>query len=98
MRWIPIAEMVGADFLWGRWKGFLFGFPPNLLLRKISSEGVSPELRELHLSWNKLTGRLSEWLSQLEKLTILDLEDNKFQGTIPASFRTFQNLERMWLA
>ena len=67
-------------------------------IKNCSSEGVLPELRELHLSWNQLMDRLTEWLSQLEKLTILDLYDNKFQGPIPASFGTFRYLEYMLLA
>ena len=76
----------------------LTGSLPEFLkgIKNCSSEGVFPELRELHLSRNKLTSRLPEWLSQLEKLTILDLKDNKFQGTIP-SFGTFRNLEHMSL-
>ena len=78
----------------------LTGSLPEFLkeIKNCSSEGVLPELRELPLSWNKLTGRLPEWLSQQEKLTDLDLEDNKFQGPIPSSFRTFRYLEYMSLA
>ena len=68
----------------------LTGNLPEFLkdIKNCSSECVLPELRELHLSWNQLMDRLLEWLSQLEKLTILDLYD-KFQGPIPASFGTF---------
>ena len=78
----------------------LTGTLPEFLkeIKNCGSEGVLPELRELHLSWNKLTGRLPERLSQLEKLTILDLYENKFQGSIPASFETFRYLEYMSLA
>ena len=61
-------------------------------IRNCSSEGVLQELRELYLSRNQLMGRLSKWLSHLEKLTDLDLSYNKLQGHIPA-FGTFPNLE-----
>ena len=32
-------------------------------IKNCNSEGVLPELRELHLSWNQLMDGLPEWLS-----------------------------------
>ena len=93
-----IGNFCNFKYLDVRSNGLMGSLAEFLKEIKNCSSGVLPELRELHLSCNKLTGRLLEWLSQLEKLTILDLEDNKFQGTILASFGTFRNLERMWLA
>ena len=44
-----------------------------------------------------IVGTIPECLSQLEKLTYLDLSNNKLQGLISASYRTFKNLNEMLL-
>ena len=44
-----------------------------------------------------IAGTIHECSSQLEKLTYLDLSNNKLQGLISASYRTFKNLNEMLL-
>ena len=44
-----------------------------------------------------IAGTIHECSSQLEKLTYLDLSNNKLQGIIPVSYKTFKNLNEMLL-
>jgi len=45
----------------------------------------SPELRELYLGGNLLTGQIPQDLGHLENIEILRLDSNKIKGTIPDS-------------
>ena len=44
-----------------------------------------------------IASTIPEYLSQLEKLTYLDLSNNKLLGLILASYRTFKNLNEILL-
>ncbi|KAL6312447.1 hypothetical protein AAG906_021663 [Vitis piasezkii] len=91
---------VSSSRLYGRFHGL--GELPNLRLGSIWNKNLTRSSKVLYggvfgLVWNQLVGRLPERLSQLEKLTYLDLSGNKLQGPIPASFGTFKNLNEMRL-
>ncbi|PON84853.1 NAD(P)-binding domain containing protein [Trema orientale] len=57
------------------------------------SRSPLPSLRYLDLSDNRLSGRIPEWLGQLENLIELNLYDNLLHGPIPLSLHLLQNLE-----
>ncbi|KAL6334603.1 hypothetical protein AAG906_019238 [Vitis piasezkii] len=66
-------------------------------LENCSSRSPLPDLMELLLNDNQLTGKLPNWLGGLKNLVRLDLSNNKLEGPIPSSLGTLQHLEYMML-
>ncbi|KAJ9693314.1 hypothetical protein PVL29_012179 [Vitis rotundifolia] len=66
-------------------------------LENCSSRSPLPDLMELRLNDNQLTGKLPNWLGGLENLVRLNLSNNKLEGPIPSSLGTLQHLEYMVL-
>ncbi|XP_028772092.1 probable LRR receptor-like serine/threonine-protein kinase At3g47570 [Neltuma alba] len=65
---------------------FLFGLLPSYL-------GLGlPNLQELRLNGNELTGQISNSISNASKLIKLDLSSNKFSGAIPIAVEHLTNL------
>ncbi|KAL6334047.1 hypothetical protein AAG906_001801 [Vitis piasezkii] len=66
-------------------------------LENCSSRSPLPDLMELRLNDNQLTGKLPNWLGGLKNLVRLDLSNNKLEGPIPSSLGTLQHLKYMVL-
>ncbi|KAI7748881.1 hypothetical protein M8C21_032802 [Ambrosia artemisiifolia] len=80
--------------------------PPRitkLVLSGLNLEGEIPsgikdleELTELWLNGNSLNGSIPD-MSNLEKLTIIHLEDNKLTGSLPSYFGSLPNLKELYI-
>uniref|UniRef100_A0A6N2KKF3 non-specific serine/threonine protein kinase n=1 Tax=Salix viminalis TaxID=40686 RepID=A0A6N2KKF3_SALVM len=57
-----------------------------------------PNLEELYLERNELSGPIPDSISNASKLIVLDLSSNSFSGTIPDSLGTLRNLQKLNLA
>ncbi|XP_074284146.1 receptor-like protein EIX2 [Silene latifolia] len=56
-------------------------------------------LRELHLGYNNLTGKISQGIGQLTKLEILDVSSNSLEGTLThAHFDKLLKLRELYLS
>ncbi|PON74275.1 LRR domain containing protein [Parasponia andersonii] len=77
------------------WNNSLTGTLPESLeeTQNCVSRSPLPSLQYLDLSDNRLSGRIPEWLGQLENLIELNLYDNLLHGPIPISLHLLQNLE-----
>ena len=62
----------------------------------ISSEG-SVEIVEIDLSFNNLTGKLPNEISDLTSLRVLNLAFNKLEGELPKTLTDLTNLETLQL-
>jgi hypothetical protein len=56
-----------------------------------------PNMRELHLAGNFLTGSLSSDLGSLRAMKLLDLHGNRFNGTIPDVFDQLPSISHIML-
>jgi hypothetical protein len=54
-------------------------------------------VEKLVLNDNQLNGRISESISNLTELTVLQLVGNQLNGNIPASLGKLSKLDRLWL-
>ena len=63
-----------------------------------SGRNPLPDLIELHLNNNELTGNLPNWLDGLKSLVKLDLSNNNLEGPIPSSMEKLQNLDFLTLS
>ncbi|KAJ1431193.1 Serine/threonine-protein kinase, active site [Sesbania bispinosa] len=54
---------------------------------------LSTQISQLHLGGNKISGKIPVELGNLISLTILTMEINHFEGTIPTDFSKFQNMQ-----
>ncbi|KAL5701627.1 hypothetical protein ACHQM5_026943 [Ranunculus cassubicifolius] len=59
--------------------------------------GVLPNLKELYLNVNNLTGSIPEALGNLSKLEVLDLANNRLKGFIPSSLGSISMLRLLHL-
>ncbi|KAJ6752068.1 hypothetical protein OIU85_002487 [Salix viminalis] len=55
------------------------------------------QLSQLHLSKNRLTGKIPLWISNLTQLTLVHLRHNELHGPIPESMSKLVNLEELKL-
>ncbi|KAH8518609.1 hypothetical protein H0E87_000453, partial [Populus deltoides] len=55
------------------------------------------QLSQLHLSNNRLTGKIPLWISNLTQLTLVHLRHNELQGPIPEYMSKLVNLEELKL-
>ena len=62
-----------------------------------NSKSPLPNLRELHLKYNQLMGKLPNWLGELKNLRRLQLSGNRLEGPIPTSLCTLQRMESLFL-
>ncbi|GLJ17422.1 hypothetical protein SUGI_0303170 [Cryptomeria japonica] len=58
---------------------------------------LSPHLYLLDLSYNMISGSITQQIVNLTNLTYLSLSGNLFSGNIPSGIKRFQKLERLWL-
>lgn len=56
-----------------------------------------PEVEELYLTWNQLSGPIPFSLFYCQKLSVLSLPNNRFQGTIPAEIGNLTMLNTLYL-
>jgi len=54
-------------------------------------------LRGLYLSDNKLDGKISEMLCELEELEALFLDENKFSGELPDCLNSMSSLRQLYV-
>ncbi|KAG5013702.1 hypothetical protein JHK86_025963 [Glycine max] len=59
---------------------------------------LSTQLSQLYLGGNQISGKIPAELGNLVSLTILTMEINHFEGSIPANFGKFQKLQRLELS
>ncbi|KAJ6769988.1 LEUCINE RICH REPEAT FAMILY PROTEIN EXPRESSED, partial [Salix purpurea] len=57
-----------------------------------------PNLEDLYLERNELSGPIPDSISNASKLIVLDLSSNSFSGTIPDSLGNLRNLQKLNLA
>ncbi|KAK7304744.1 hypothetical protein VNO77_42631 [Canavalia gladiata] len=53
---------------------------------------LSTHLSELYLGYNHISGKIPSELGNLIGLTLLDMRNSSFEGTIPTTFQKFQNM------
>jgi len=58
---------------------------------------LSPGLIELYLGNNQISGKIPSELGNLIGLTLLRMENNHFEGIIPATFEKFQKMQQLTL-
>uniref|UniRef100_A0A0E0INK9 Protein kinase domain-containing protein n=1 Tax=Oryza nivara TaxID=4536 RepID=A0A0E0INK9_ORYNI len=56
---------------------------------------LPPNVVQLNLGKNQLSGQLTDMFSQLPKLTTMDLSFNSFSGNLPPSFQYLKNLKTL---
>ncbi|KAL5647680.1 hypothetical protein ACJX0J_042035, partial [Zea mays] len=56
---------------------------------------LPPNVVELNLGKNHLSGQLTDMFSQLPKLSTLDLSFNRFSGSLPKSFQHLKDLKTL---
>uniref|UniRef100_J3N033 Protein kinase domain-containing protein n=1 Tax=Oryza brachyantha TaxID=4533 RepID=J3N033_ORYBR len=56
---------------------------------------LPPNVVQLNLAKNHLSGQLTDMFSQLPKLSTLDLSFNRFSGSLPPSFQYLKNLKKL---
>ncbi|KAH9328946.1 hypothetical protein KI387_001054, partial [Taxus chinensis] len=72
-------------------ENYLTGILPS------SVSQLSKVLSKLLLAKNKIEGKIPSGIGNLTRLTALDLQDNRFNGTIPSTLSQLPNLERLFM-
>ncbi|CAB1103774.1 unnamed protein product [Ectocarpus sp. CCAP 1310/34] len=106
-----LTSLTVLDFAWNKLTGTIpMKIGTMTSLRKLSLGAnkarrwiSSPELASLHflvelrLRENRLAGKISPMLVNMQSLQVLDLTSNALQGHIPESLGEMTNLRELWL-